>query len=241
MEGTITLWVFGLLCFIVAFAKETASGAGITIPGPTTRGARLGVAGVGLLALALGAVVMPASTKPVVATATPTPAGVPPTANGTPVSGPTAAAPAGSVAAPPPATPSPAAPSPSASGAAVVWSGRIGIPLDGELDFDRTPPGPRSDSADAGVSSTEFTDTTAMLSDTISVAHDHFDVWTGPATPTAAACSDWATTHPNTEAIVSVGTLVCLKSPGGRTVLIKVDAITPANYTVDATVTVWSG
>ncbi|WP_188307666.1 hypothetical protein, partial [Streptomyces sp. CBMA123] len=65
MAGTITLWVFGLLCFVVAFAKEAASGAGINLPGPKSGGARVGVVAVGVLALLLGTAVRPQGGEPV--------------------------------------------------------------------------------------------------------------------------------------------------------------------------------
>ncbi|MFG2847308.1 hypothetical protein ACGF12_29660 [Kitasatospora sp. NPDC048296] len=227
MTGTITLWVFGLLCFVAAFAKEAASGAGIKLPGPQTAGARVGVIAVGLLALILGTAIRPKDDAPTAVT----PAAAPAPATAVPSTAP--AATGATQAAPTPTAPSP-------TGLTVAWTGQVGIPLEGGVDFDLTPPG-RDSGFPKGIYAAGFTATSAVLREEIQMDHDQFGVWTGQAPPSGAACSDWAVTHPGDSAHVGVGSLVCLKSPGGRTALIKIDAIAPSDYRVDATVAVWSG
>ncbi|WBP85278.1 hypothetical protein [Kitasatospora cathayae] len=227
MAGTITLWVFGLLCFVVAFAKEAASGAGISLPGPKTGGARFGVIAVGVLALILGTAIRPTGDAP---------------AGSAPVAG-TAASTQGSV---PPApatttsTAAPAPPAPSPTGLTVAWTGQVGISMEGGIDFDLTPPS-RHPGFPQGIYATGFTATTAVLREEIQSEHDSFGIWTGQTPPSGAACADWAASHSGDSAHVNVGSLVCLKSPGGRTALIRIDSIAPADYQVEATVTVWSG
>ncbi|MFE5587721.1 hypothetical protein [Kitasatospora sp. NPDC056531] len=230
MTGTITLWVFGLLCFVVAFAKEAASGAGIKLPGPQTTGARVGVVAVGLLALILGTAIRPKGDAPPAVASTAAPAA----ATAVSTTAPAASVPTGATQ----AAPTPPASSP--TGLTVAWSGQVGIPMDGGVDFDLTPPG-RDSGFPQGIYATGFTATSAVLREEIRMDHDQFGVWTGQAPPSGAACSDWAVTHPGDSVHVGVGSLVCLKSPGGRTALIKIDAIAPSDYRVDATVTVWSG
>ncbi|MFD8706775.1 hypothetical protein ACFV1W_29940 [Kitasatospora sp. NPDC059648] len=240
MAGTITLWVFGLLCFVVAFAKEAASGAGISLPGPRSGGARVGVVAVGILALILGAAIRPNGG---------TPAGPAPAA-GSAVSTQGAAAPgaataattasAGAGAGGTAVTAAPAPPVSSPTGLAVVWTGQVGIPFEGGIDFDLTPPG-RHPGFPQGIYATGFSDTEAVLRDEIQMDHDTFGLWTGQAPPSAAACADWAAGHAGDSVHVKVGSLVCLKSPGGRTALIRVDSIAPADYQVEATVTLWAG
>ncbi|MFH9352477.1 hypothetical protein [Kitasatospora sp. NPDC017646] len=227
MAGTITLWVFGLLCFVVAFAKEAASGAGISLPGPKSGGARVGVIAVGVLALILGTAIRPKDGTP----ADPTPAA------GTAVATQGTAAPAPATATTGTAAPAPPAPSP--TGLAVAWSGQAGISMEGGIDFDLTPPG-RHPGFPQGIYATGFTATTAVLREEIQSDHDSFGLWTGQAPPSAAACADWAASHSGDSVHVNVGSMVCLKSPGGRTALIKIDSIAPADYQLEATVTVWS-
>ncbi|MFE2407505.1 hypothetical protein ACFXDE_04075 [Kitasatospora sp. NPDC059408] len=224
MAGTITLWVFGLLCFVVAFAREAASGAGISLPGPKTTGARFGVVAVGVLALVLGTAVRPKSDDP---KQLPTPTG----AVASSVSKPSATpAPATSVAAPP---------SPSATGPVQVWSGQVAVPMEGGIDFDLTPPS-RAAGFAHGIYAGGFTSTTANLHDEIQMDHDQFGIWSGQSAPTGAQCRDWAMTHPGQDAHVSIGSLVCLRTPGGRTALIRIDSIAPADYLLNATVTLWT-
>ncbi|MEU4116159.1 hypothetical protein AB0F71_16890 [Kitasatospora sp. NPDC028055] len=232
MAGTITLWVFGLLCFVVAFAKEAASGAGINLPGPQSWGARVGVVAVGVLALILGTAILPNDGTP---TAPPVSAGSGP---GGAAAGPATAVAttAGGVTAAPPSS----AAQPSSAGPAVVWSGQVAITMEGGADFDLTPPG-RHPGFPQGIYATGFTATTAVVREEINSEHDSFGIWTGQAPPSGAACADWAASHPGDSAHVSVGTMICLRTPGGRTALIKVDSIAPADYQLEATVTVWSG
>ncbi|MFF2076824.1 hypothetical protein ACFVXG_18940 [Kitasatospora sp. NPDC058162] len=229
MAGTITLWVFGLLCFVVAFAKEAASGAGISLPGPKSGGARVGVVAVGVLALILGTAIRPNSDSP---TALPTTLGTP--GSSAVVPGPATASTGGAT------TAAPNPPAPATTGPVVAWSGQVAITMEGGADFDLTPPG-RHPGFPQGIYATGFTDTTAVVREEINTEHDSFGIWTGQAPPSGAACADWAASHPGDSAHVSVGTLICLKSPGGRTALIKVDSIAPADYQLEATVTVWSG
>ncbi|MFD9685501.1 hypothetical protein ACFY2K_40385 [Kitasatospora sp. NPDC001309] len=224
MAGTITLWVFGLLCFVVAFAKETASGAGISLPGPKSGGARVGVVAVGVLALILGTAIRPGSDTPTAPSVSAVTGGA--------VTG-------GAVTGTATAVPNPPAP-PSSAGPAVVWSGQVAIPMDGGADFDLTPPG-RHPGVPQGIYAAGFTATTAVVREEITSEHNSFGIWTGQAPPSGAACADWAASHPGDSAHVSVGTLICLRTPGGRTALIKVDSIAPADYQLEATVTVWSG
>ncbi|MBD0692929.1 hypothetical protein, partial [Streptomyces sp. CBMA123] len=138
------------------------------------------------------------------------------------------------------ATAAPNPPAPSSAGPAVAWSGQVAITMEGGADFDLTPPG-RHPGFPQGIYATGFSATSAILYDEIQNDHDSFGIWTGQAPPSGAACSDWAASHPGTSAHVNVGSLVCLKSPGGRTALIKIDSIEPADYQLEATVTVWSG
>ncbi|MEU8513485.1 hypothetical protein AB0C76_18120 [Kitasatospora sp. NPDC048722] len=229
MAGTITLWVFGLLCFVVAFAKEAASGAGISLPGPKSNGARFGVVAVGVLALVLGMAVRTKSDDPR-QLPTPAVAVAPPRASGT-----SAEASAGTSA---PATAA-APPSPSATGPVQVWSGQVAVPMEGGIDFDLTPPS-RAAGFAHGIYAGGFTPTTANLYDEIQMDHDQFGIWSGRSAPTGAQCRDWAMTHPGQTAHVSIGSLVCLRTPGGRTALIRIDSIAPADYLLNATVTLWT-
>ncbi|MEV7027245.1 hypothetical protein [Kitasatospora sp. NPDC093558] len=226
MAGTITLWVFGLLCFVVAFAKEAASGAGISLPGPKSNAARFGVVAVGVLALILGAAVRPKSDDAKLLPP-PSSAAVPPASS--PVSSPSEA--------PAPATAP--KPSPSATGPVQVWSGQVAVPMEGGIDFDLTPPS-RAAGFAHGIYAGGFTSTTANLHDEIQMDHDQFGIWAGQSAPTGAQCRDWAMTHPGQTAHVSIGSLVCLRTPGGRTALIKIDSIAPADYLLNATVTLWT-
>ncbi|MEE1782872.1 hypothetical protein PUR71_08075 [Streptomyces sp. SP17BM10] len=226
MAGTITLWVFGLLCFVVAFAREAASGAGISLPGPKTPGARFGVVAVGVLALILGTAVRPTSDDPKrlplpISAATPS-----------------VSAPSVPSAAPAPATSVAAPPSPSATGPAQLWSVPVAITMDRGIDFDLDPPTSAS-GFPHGIYATGFTPTTAVLREEIQPDHDQFGLWDGQSAPTGAQCREWAMTHPGQSAHVSVGSLVCLRTPGGRTALIKIDSIAPADYALNATATVW--
>ncbi|MFJ9774508.1 hypothetical protein ACIRVF_25265 [Kitasatospora sp. NPDC101157] len=232
MAGTITLWVFGLLCFVVAFAKEAASGAGISLPGPKSGGARVGVVGVGILALVLGTAILPHGGTPAEPALT---RGAAPPGAGAPAATVSAGAGAGGTA----STAAPAPPASSPTGLAVVWAGQVGIPFEGGIDFDLTPPG-RHPGFPQGIYATGFSDTEAVLRDEIQMDHDTFGLWTGQAPPSAAACADWAAGHAGDSVHVKAGSLVCLKSPGGRTALIKVDSIAPADYQVEATVTLWA-
>ncbi|MER7846023.1 hypothetical protein ABTZ03_18955 [Kitasatospora sp. NPDC096077] len=234
MAGTITLWVFGLLCFVVAFAKEAASGAGISLPGPKSGGARVGVVAVGVLALILGTAIKPSGGEPSTPAAGTVASGS--TVGGgsnQPVSVPATQNPATQN--PPPANPA----TPSSTEPAVAWSGQVAITMEGGADFDLTPPG-RHPGFPQGIYATGFTDTTAVLREEIQPEHDSFGIWTGQAPPSGAACADWAASHPGDSAHVNVGTTVCLKTPGGRTALIKIDSIAPADYQLEATVTVWA-
>ncbi|GGU71287.1 hypothetical protein ACIG0C_06970 [Kitasatospora aureofaciens] len=233
MAGTITLWVFGLLCFVVAFAKEAASGAGISLPGPKSGGARVGVVAVGILALILGTAIRPQGGTP----AEPAPAA------GAAVSPQGAAAPGAATAsagAGTTATAAPAPPAPSPTGLAAVWTGQVGIPFEGGIDLDLTPPG-RHPGFPQGIYATGFSSTEAVLRDEIQMDHDTFGLWTGQAPPSGPACADWAASHAGDSVHVKAGSLVCLRTPGGRTALIKVDSIAPADYQVEATVTLWAG
>src|SRR5689334_9262506 len=130
MTGTVTLWVFGLLCFVVAFARQAASGAGISLPGPETRGARVGVLLVGVLALALGTAVRPGDPAP-----SPTP--------------PASAASSGS------SGPASATTSTSATPAgAPAWSGPVGVPgitAGTDIAFDQIPPRPAQGVTQTGI------------------------------------------------------------------------------------------
>ncbi|MFD5465860.1 hypothetical protein ACFWIQ_23960 [Kitasatospora sp. NPDC127059] len=227
MAGTITLWVFGLLCFVVAFAKEAASGAGISLPGPKSGGARVGVVAVGVLALILGTAIRPSGGEAENPAANPA---VDPVSTGAAAGAATAAA----------TTAAPNPPAPSSTGPAVAWSGQVAITMEGGADFDLTPPG-RAPGFPHGIYATGFSATAAVLREEIQSDHDSFGVWTGQAPPSGAACADWAASHPGNSAHVSVGSLVCLKTPGGRTALIKIDSVDAADYQVEATVTVWSG
>jgi len=221
------LWVFGLLCFVVAFAREAASGAGISLPGPKTRGARIGIALVGVLALGLGAAIRPrgGGPGPIVTLPTVTSTGPTPT---------TAAGSSG----PPPSTAPGSSASSSAAGLTQLWSGAVSIPLNGSLDLDQTPP--TGSDGGLGISSTHFATTTVTLTDTVVAPHAQLSVWTAASPPSPQQCADWATTHPDQEANVAIGKLVCLRTPGERTVLLKIDAIHTDEYTVDATATIWS-
>ncbi|MEV7601294.1 hypothetical protein AB0O91_28400 [Kitasatospora sp. NPDC089797] len=236
MAGTITLWVFGLLCFVVAFAKEAASGAGISLPGPKSGGARAGVVAVGVLALILGTAVKPGGGEPSA------PAAAGPAAPGTTVGG--SNRPASAPAAQDPAAQSPSVQNPPPSnqatpGPVVAWSGQVAVSMEGGADFDLTPPG-RHPGFPQGIYATGFTGTTAVLKDEIQSEPDSFGIWTGQAPPSGAACADWAASHSGTSAHVEIGTMVCLRTPGGRTALIRIDSIAPADYQLAATVTVWA-
>lgn len=229
MAGTITLWVFGLLCFVVAFAKEAASGAGISLPGPKSNGARFGVVAVGVLALILGTAVRPRSDDPKL---------LPPPASTSAGSTSAASASPEPSASAAPAT-APAPPSPSATGPVQVWSGQVAVTWEGGIDFDLTPPS-RAAGFPHGIYATGFASTTADLRDEIQPDHDLFAGWSGQSVPSGAQCRDWAMTHPGQSAHVTVGSLVCLRTPGGRTALIRIDSIAPADDLLNATVTLWT-
>lgn len=231
MTGTITLWVFGLLCFVVAFVKDAASAAGINLPGPKTLGARAGVIMVGVLALILGTVARPkdggsgdtATTPPSATTPAVTGTGTAPNVT------------TSALTSQDPVTAS----SSSATGLKQIWTGPVSIPMDGSLDFDQTPPGPGDGTK--GISAVASSTTTAKLNDTLVTPHNTFGVWPAdkPA-PSPKECADFGITHPAPSGVhVGVGSLVCLSTPNGRTVLLKIDQIRPADYALDATATMW--
>lgn len=232
MTGTVTLWIFGLLCFVVAFAKQAAGGAGISLPGPETRGARIGVVLVGVLALALGTALRAGDPKP-----------SPP-----PVAGPTSSGPVS--AAPPTSTPSMSAPgstAPSASAAAgepaPVWSGAVGVPgitAGTDIEFDRIPPGPAPSITQRGIYAGHdpYTDKWHLYNSLS--GHNQLGVWTGTGRPTGTQCSAWADTHPNGSAEVKVGTLVCLKTEDGHTALLAINSLSADDGVINATATVWA-
>ncbi|NUR27109.1 MAG: hypothetical protein HOV83_14900 [Catenulispora sp.] len=221
MTGTVTLWVFGLLCFVVAFAKQAASGAGISLPGPETRGARIGVVLVGVLALALGTAVLPGEKEP----------------SPTPVASPTSSGPvsvAVSTSVPPTAA---------AGSTAPAWSGPVGIPgitAGNDIEFDRIPPGPAPAISQRGVYAGHdpYSDKWHLYNSLS--AHNQLGVWTGTGRPTGAECSAWADTHPGSSVEVKVGTMVCLKTEDGHTALLAIDSLSADDGTINATATVWA-
>jgi hypothetical protein len=228
LTGTITLWVFGLLCFVVAFAKQAASGAGITLPGPETRGARIGIVAVGIVALLLGAAVRPrdggtsaaATTAPTNATVT--------TSTAYTSSGPASTAPATSTAAQP----------------AQLWSGDITIPgitAGNDIDFQQIPPGPPKGTLNTGIwAGYDQSTGKGHIRNDLS-GHNLLGVWpAGKARPTGAECSDWATTHPQSQVTVSTGAMVCLKTVDGHTALLTIVSQSADDGSIDASATVWA-
>lgn len=229
MTGTVTLWVFGLLCFVVAFAKQAASGAGISLPGPETRGARIGVVLVGVLALALGTAVRPDDPKP-----SPTP----------PVSSGPASATVSTSTTPPvaPGSTTPVSSTPAAQ-STPVWSGSVGIPditAGTDIEFDKVPPGPSSVTSQTGIYGGNSSSTgKGYLRNSLS-GHNLLGVWTGTGRPTGTQCSDWADTHPVKEVEVKAGDLVCLKTEDGYTALLAIASLSADDGTINAAATVWA-
>jgi hypothetical protein len=232
MTGTVTLWVFGLLCFVVAFAKQAASGAGISLPGPETRGARIGVVLVGVLALALGTAVRPEDPKP---SATPTAS----SASSGPASATTSTSTTPPVA---PGSTTPVSSTPAAQ-STPVWSGSVGIPditAGTDIEFDKVPPGPASVTSQTGIYGGKgFSTGKWYLRNSLS-GHNLLGVWTGTGRPTGTQCSDWADTHPGKEVDVNAGTLVCLKTEDGHTALLAIASMSADDGTINATATVWA-
>jgi hypothetical protein len=104
-------------------------------------------------------------------------------------------------------------------GWSVYWSGPVGITGNG-LNFDNKPPS--SASADIYFNgSLTSTDTATMAT------------WTGPGTPTAAKCQNWAKTHPNSIiGTITTGMQICLLTGQGRAVLLHVQSL-PSGATGD--------
>ena len=229
MTGTVTLWVFGLLCFVVAFAKQAASGAGISLPGPETRGARIGVVLVGVIALALGTAVRPGDPRP-----SPTPTPTASSASSGPVSV------TASTSAPGSTTPASSA---TAGQSAPAWSGSVGIPgitAGSDIEFDKIPPGPSPSVAQRGIYAGHDPYADKWHLNNALSGHNRLGVWTGTGRPTGAECSAWADTHPNGTVEVTVGTMVCLKTEDGDTALLTIDSLSADDGTINATATVWA-
>ncbi|OLE19939.1 MAG: hypothetical protein AUG49_26600 [Catenulispora sp. 13_1_20CM_3_70_7] len=234
MTGTVTLWVFGLLCFVVAFAKQAASGAGISLPGPETRGARIGVVLVGVIALALGTAVRPGDPRP-----SPTPTPTASSASSGPVSV-TASTSTASTSAPGSTTPASSA---TAGQSAPAWSGSVGIPgitAGSDIEFDKIPPGPSPSVAQRGIYAGHDPYADKWHLNNALSGHNRLGVWTGTGRPTGAECSAWADTHPNGTVEVTVGTMVCLKTEDGDTALLTIDSLSADDGTINATATVWA-
>jgi hypothetical protein len=112
-----------------------------------------------------------------------------------------------------------------------VWTVYYQTPVginDIGINFDNNPPS--SASADITFNGSLSAQTPTILA-----------VWPGSATPTAALCENWVTTHPsNFVSTVTVGMRICLKTAQGRPGLLRIQSITSdVPTTANVLATVW--
>jgi len=152
-----------------------------------------------------------------------------------PLSTPTTVRPASANGSTPPPTPDrspvvePAASSPPAG--TVVYRGPVEFSGNNGINFDVSPP--TSDDFD-----TVDLDTAPPAIQAGSP--NYVAVWPNKGTPTQATCREWVETHPLGNAPVQVGTQVCIRSVGLRTVYLRVTGLDVEAGTISASVIVWS-
>jgi hypothetical protein len=134
----------------------------------------------------------------------------------------------------PPSPASSAASEPTASGvsdASIVFRGPVEFSGNDGIDFDVNPP-------TSNANDTVSLDTAPPAIETGSP--NYVAVWPNRGIPTQAACREWVETHPLGSAPVQVGTKVCIRSVGLRTIYLKVTGLNVEAGTISASVIVWS-